>query len=130
MTDLSKIDPEGDANAGFDLVLRHPVDGNELDVVIRILGHDSTAFSETQLKQRRSYFNRAEPLSPEEAEKATYDEAMELLVACTVGWKGLAWEGKDLPFSKENAEMVYRARKWIKLQVENAVLTRANFKQG
>ncbi len=130
MIDLSKIDPEGDANAGFDLVLHHPVDNDPLDVSIRILGHDSTAFSDTQLKQRRRSFSKPAIVDPEEADKVSQDEAMELLLACTVGWKGLSWEGKPLPFSKENAEMVYRARKWIKLQVENAVLTRANFKRG
>jgi hypothetical protein len=129
-TDLSLIDPEGDANAGFTLTLLHPDTGEPLDARITVVGRDSTTFAKAETALRRRVIEAPMADAAQEDRDARLErEAIELLAACTTGWE-LSWEGQDLPFSIESAQMVYRARRWIRRQVDAAVMRRENFKRG
>ncbi len=130
--DLAELDTTKAANAGFDVSLYHPATNADLGITIRVLGKDSDEFrriSNAQNKRRldrmqRGGFRVSMP-SPEEMEQ----NAIELLASCTVGWTGVVLEKKPLPFSKENAKMLYTRVPWIREQVDAAIGDRANFTQ-
>jgi predicted TPR repeat methyltransferase len=60
---------------------------------------------------------------------AVDEEALELLAACTKGWRGIGEEA-EIAFSAKAAAALYRKYKWIYEQVDAAVHTRANFLPG
>jgi len=47
--------------------------------------------------------SRQPAITPEELEQNT----IEILAACTVGWSGVVVDGKEIPFNKDNAKMLY-----------------------
>lgn len=54
-------------------------------------------------------------------------DKLDILVACTRGWKGLMWQGKPFAFSKQNARTLYEKVPMFKEQVDSFVHDRANF---
>jgi hypothetical protein len=56
-------------------------------------------------------------------------EAVEILVTCTLGWKGVTRGGKDWPFSPENVRALYTDPKfrWLRNQVDRAIGDRKLF---
>jgi len=128
--DLSELDTTKISNEGFDVELYHPATNVGLGIVIRVLGRDSDEFrkvSNAQIKRRTERFNRGgfrQPaITPEELEQNT----IEILAACTVGWSGVVVDGKEIPFSKDNAKMLYTRFPWIREQIDAAIGDRANF---
>jgi len=129
--DLTTIDTVKGSNEGFDVKIFHPGTLVDLDIVISVLGKDSDEFqkiSRAQSKRRltkvsKGGFRTNTPVSVEEIEQ----DGIELLAACTTGWKGIVIEGKEIPFSKENAVDLYARFPWIKEQVDTAIGDRANF---
>jgi hypothetical protein len=117
------------------LELLHPVqgvpirdeDGNALRV--QLVGKDSKQYRDAQRKiterrlKSRSKANRFDADAMEQ-------EAIDVLVACTVGWEGFAEEGKDLEFKPANIRRVYDTHPWIKEQVDEFVDDRGNFMQS
>ena len=134
--DVTAIDPQGDADAGFELQLHHPDNVDQkLDIWVTVTGQDGTAFTTTQTAQRRRAIEEAvnpdgPVVDPETDDEKADRQYLELAVACTKGWRGMGWEGQALEFNPRNAAMIYQQRRWIRNQVENAVLRRANFKRG
>lgn len=57
------------------------------------------------------------------------DHVAAILAKCTVGWKGIVWEGKTLKFSQEEALKLYSnpGLKWLSDQVDRFVHHSANF---
>ena len=68
-------------------------------------------------------FRNTTPVPIEEIEQ----DGIDLLAACTTGWIGIIIEDKEIPFSTDNAVMVYERFPWIKEQVDTAIGDRANF---
>lgn len=99
------------ANEPVDVVFVHPVTKEKTDLVISIVGLDSTAAQACLDKQQAKRFNELSkdgelkdvPFNPTE----NRGQLIELLVACTIGWRNLIWNGEELPFTAENAAMVY-----------------------
>lgn len=127
MLDLSTLAPVED---GVPMEVRHP----ETDAVLRdeagqavtihLLGHDSAIYREAEqamldqrLRKRRSQTTAAQIEA----------ETLELLVACTVSWTGIVWQGAPLPCSPEHARKVYAALPWLRRQVASFVSETGNF---
>ena len=129
--DLAAIDTVKGSNEGFDVRIFHPGTNEDLDITISVLGKDSDAFqkvSRAQNKKRmakmqKGGFRNVSPVPIEEIEQ----DGIALLAACTTGWTGVIIEGKEIPFSTDNAVMVYERFPWIKEQVDTAIGDRANF---
>lgn len=119
------------ADEPFELQLVHPVTREPIDVTISIVGMDSAVYRKVAHAQRARRIknikpgSRNLPVSMDELEA----DAIEILAECTTGWKNLAFNGSELPFSKENAVMVYSSPKtgWVREQVDEAISDRANF---
>ncbi|MDD4390195.1 MAG: hypothetical protein PHW03_05265 [Eubacteriales bacterium] len=146
--DLASLDTVQGSNAGFEVSIYNPATNEDLGVFITVLGKDSDEFqkvSRAQQKKRMAKMSKGGfrsnnmTLSPEEIEA----EGISLLAAVSKKWRTAAVkegevitepekdtiliDGKELPFSIANAEMIYKRFPWIKEQVDTAVGDRANF---
>lgn len=56
-------------------------------------------------------------------------KSVELLASCTKGWRNIAWEGKELVFSRENALKLYSkpGLGWLVDQVDKFIHRPGNF---
>ena len=106
--DLSTIitSPTGDC------VIVDPYDNKETDIIITMYGPYSdeyeAAFKKDQAREESN--------------------PLELLIDLTSDWINLAVDGKELDFSRENAEIVYSMEgKIVKRQAERFVLNTKNF---
>ena len=123
--DLNSLDLSKDAEAGYELTLVHPVSGDDLDGVIRVRGDKSKAiqaFSRKRVNelQRRERMlkgkGKDENLSIEELEQMHIESG----IARVISWKNIKKDGEDLPFTKENAEAVFKEYPWILEQTLDA----------
>lgn len=129
--DLASLDLTAAADRGADMKLEHPVTGAPLmtdagePISIRLLGNDSREFraaigelAEKQAGKRRQSLDAAEAHS------------VELLARLTTDWNGIVFGGEELPFTRANAERIYRERPWIREQVDKFIGERGNFFKG
>lgn len=109
------------------------VDPNTEEVIdgmtITLLGQDSSVFKNLKRRKQNAMLSRmakgkkAAILDADTLEK----DAIEEIVALTVGWEGFELDGKKLPFNKENARMVYEGWDWLLQQAQEFVSNRSNF---
>jgi hypothetical protein len=128
--DLSQFDTAKAAEQGADLQLRHPTTDAPLpDAFISLVGADSDKFQAQRRKQTNRRLENAArrsgvvKLSDEEVQH----DQIELLVAATIGWRGLELDGEKLAFSADNARMLYTRLPWVREQVDQFIGDRANF---
>lgn len=122
MLDLSKNNPAEIAEAGFEFNIVLP-DGTETDAKIKVRGRNSPVvktharkvFKELQMKEQaaRRRGKEAEDLSLEEAEELAVRNA----VVRIISWSGIAEDGKEIAFSKEEAERILTKYTFIREQV-------------
>jgi hypothetical protein len=120
------------ASIPVDVVIKHPVTGADTDNVIQIIGLDSPAAQNCIDAQQSKRFKtmssvNGEVVMPDFDPQEARDQHIELLVACTTGWKNLKWKGEDLPFTPANARMVYEKVPVIRDQVSKATGSRKLF---
>ena len=108
----------------FELTLKHPVSGDELDAKIKVYGKDSSVF-QNAIKQRAKaqIARKSKDIDLESNEK----DSIELLADCTQGWSGIAEGSKEIVFSRDAAIALYTKYKWIREQIDIAIGDRANF---
>jgi hypothetical protein len=127
--DLAALDTAAGGEQGFELQLTNPGTDVALDITINVLGADSDPVVEVErelARKRGKAIEKARRLrvgSPEELEA----DAIELLVAATIGWKNVELDGTPLTFTKDNARLLYRRFRWIREQVDQAIQDRRNF---
>lgn len=126
--DLAALDTRKGAEQGFELQLAHPQSGALLAGRITLQGQDAAAWQDRQKELLQARVNR---LQRNKKSVASVDEleadAVELLVAVTTGWSGLAVDGAPYPFTAENARKLYTGYPWIREQAYEAVNDRGNF---
>lgn len=120
--DFGKFDLAAQSEAGYVYHVVDPLgvpmsqDGDP--VTITLCGSDSPA-----------YKNRQRELARENTDKSLDrdDAALEMLITCTLGWRGIIWNGEELAFAPENARMLYQRHEWLRENVAGVILDRANF---
>jgi hypothetical protein len=130
--DLSKLDTVAGANAGFGLDIMHPSTGENLGITITLLGKDSDEFQRVSRAQskRRIEKTRRGMRGPVVTQEEVDQDGIELLAACTTGWTGVVMSGKEVPFSRSEAEKLYREFPWMREQIDVAIGDRSNFIKG
>ena len=121
MFDFGTFDLAELSGAGADCLVFDPadnpvvVDGKQAS--IRMCGSDSAG-----------YKNRQRELARENADgKMDRDTlAIEMLVACTLSWKGILWGGKPLECTPENARKLYTKHEWLRESLAKFILGRSN----
>lgn len=100
-------------------------------IFITVASRDSDIYRGVQRKQgdnRLKSIGRrtgSSNITSEEIE----EEAMQLLIACTRGWRNMRLNGQELTFSTGNVRVVYDKVPTIKEQVDDAIHDRGNFKK-
>jgi hypothetical protein len=131
--DLAAFDTTAACDRGFELELVNPITKEPLGSFITVVGKDSTAFTEHTRRVSNATLRRqferqrkgkdGEPVTIEKIEA----EAIDLLVACTTGWRNISYNKEPLPFSEENARKLYTEQKWVRAQVDEAIGDLENF---
>ena len=123
--ELSNLNLGVAAESGYDLVLQHPITGDDLDGVVRVRGDKSKTvqvFSRKRVNelQKRERMQKGKgkdtDLSIEELEQMHIESG----IARVISWKNIKKDGEDLPFTKENAESVFKDYPWVLEQVLDA----------
>src|SRR5688572_28651809 len=104
MLDLAQFDTVKTSTAGAKMEVRNPKTGDVVpDVTITLAGRDSeqlTGFTRTQADRRIEQAGKGQRTIKSADIEA---DSLELLVACTLGWEGIALDGETLTYSADNA---------------------------
>lgn len=118
------------ADAGAKMIVTHPVTDEPLldddgeKMWIRLVGQDSKQFRQASARiANREIKKRKTSRTVEKSEQ----NAIELLVACTIDWHIQVDDDEPTKFSTEMAEIVYEEHNWLREQVDFFVGDRANF---
>ena len=137
---LDTIDTRGGADEGAEIEIIAP-DGTGTGFFLTLLGEDSKAYKAVQETNRKRVWAAAmrgtAMASPKvEDQIARSDEmALDLLVACTKGWRTsdggpVLLHGNILEFDEFNVRLLYtEGSPIIREQAERAIKDRANFMQ-
>lgn len=123
--DATSLAPASDTT---EVVIYDPRTRRDTDIVIVVYGRDSKKYKDAirqQVNRRTKHVGRriALSISAEEIEQ----EGLDLLVTCTAGWRGVLFDGKELPYSPDNARMLYERVPIIREQVDEAIADRNLF---
>lgn len=134
--DFAEIDTKTLSDTGVDMVVtkvgtREPLLAkNGKPVAITLLGPDSDVYREqsrVQVKKRLSRTTDVKSLSEIDLVEADQD-ALNLIVACTVGWKNVFnTEGKAVEFSKEAIRELYEKYPVVREQADAFIVDRMRF---
>lgn len=94
--------------------------GNPTDISITLYGVDSQQYREAMHKKLKG-------LTKNSGTKEIFDAEVQFLAELTKSWTGVRMEGKEIGFSAENAEMIYRKSSIVRSQVSAFVHRTANF---
>ena len=107
----------------------HLKDADGKPVTLKLLGPDSDKYRAMTRQQVRKRFSRA---AGADATKDTFAEdeadALNILVACTVGWSGVnTTKGEPIPCTPDTVRALYTNFPAIRDQADVFMATRANF---
>lgn len=116
------------AEEGVSVPLLDPVTGEATGAALKLRGRDAPTLKALELEQRRRRLEQLARDGVDRIEPQQRDEEeLEMLVAATVGWEGLALDGEAIPFSAEKARWLYTEFPCFFEQARVAVVKRANF---
>jgi hypothetical protein len=126
MIDFATLDITARAAEGSELMVRHPVTDEELGFSILLAGKDSRAFRRGQEIANKKYIGK-------KIGKLTQTDLLnrqaEILAHVTLGFPrgNPVLDGQELPFSRENAEKLYKRFPWLAEQADEHQTDRANY---
>lgn len=128
--ELSNYNLAQQADVGFTFEITHPATGEKLGGFVTVRGDESKTIQTYNRKklvefQKRQNQNKAKDLSYTPAEYE--DMNIEAAIVRVISWKNIKTNGDDLPFTKENADMLFREYPWIRDQVMEASRDLLNF---
>jgi hypothetical protein len=123
--DLNDLSGLSDAQeAGIDVSITHPKTGEPLGIVIKVVGPDS----KKQAKARTAVLNdRVEKKIRKITADRLTEEATSMVANSVLSWTGVEIDGAVVPFTVENAVMVFTRWPFIREQVQSVSDDRANF---
>lgn len=128
--DFAKRDVAAKAEEGAELEVLDPVTGETVGVFITLAGADSSVHRKATAMIAKRRMNgakgfRSKSFDPEKFEA----ESIEVLAACTLGWKGVVVDGAALPCGRDNAIKLYTRFPWLREQVDQFVSDRTEYLQ-
>lgn len=111
-----------ETNEYTDVVIVHPISKKPTGATIRVGGEYSREYRKA-LREFRDVKLSDPNVDGEES-------ALDMLVTCTVGWSGFTDNGKPHPFTPENVRALYKKHRWIREQVDSAILDKRLFIRG
>jgi hypothetical protein len=132
--DLAKHNYTEIAEVGYKFELKLPGTGEGTGVFITVRGDQSKTVKAFGRKKYSEFKLREQQAKRrgKEAEDMTLDEAEELSIESAVirviAWENITENGKEVPFTKENAERIFKEYSWIKDQVMEEAGQLLNFR--
>lgn len=128
--DSFDLDSFEDVSSG-EYVVKHPETNQPTAIVVTLAGPEhpnrkKIAFAaQRRLRKVLQQTGKLQLADPEEEE----GEEVDMLVACTLGWKGISVGGKALAYSAEAARSLYTdpKRRWLRDQIKAALNEREHF---
>ena len=144
VTDLGDVDTIAASNKGAEIELLHPATQEKLGIFWSGIGRDSDAFKDmmredidTTNRRNAQLRARGKQIPPKTFDEQE-DEAINLLVVCSTGWRTvvkddrgkiveaesgpfLIMRGEKLEFNVPNAKRVLREMPWIRRQIDEAI---------
>lgn len=133
MLDLKISNPADVAEAGYVVKIELP-DGTPTDAEVKVRGvaskivrdYSRKMFQEMQMKEKMAKRRQ------KEVDEPTIEELEEMAAKAAavrvISWKNIGEDGKEIPFSKENAEDVLKRFPFIREQVLSASDDLSNFR--
>ena len=126
--DITSFDTRTRANEGVEIELLSLKTGRGSGSFIKVIGTDSDKFIDLSTQRARAMSElMAQSPNGEIDRKDMVRFTVDLLVGCTLGWRGLESDGKPLEFSPANARMLYESFPAIRQQINEATAERKNF---
>ena len=120
MLDLKVQNLADTSEAGYEFELLFPGSGTKTGAFVKVRGAQSKVARNfarkkyTEIRQKEQVNKRKgrgdEEMSLDEAE----DMAIETAIVRVISWRGIAEDGKEIPFNKENADRILREHSWIR----------------
>lgn len=132
MFDIKLNSPVKAAEAGFEFEVSLP-DGSKTDFKITVRGdnspvvknHGRRTYQEMKVQEQQAKRRGKEwELDLDEAE----DMSAEAAAIRVIDWKGLAEDGKEVPFTKEKAVALFKEHTWLRDQVLETSQNPFNFR--
>jgi len=132
MFDLKLNNVSEQSEAGHEFELVYPITQEKTGAFIKVRGsqspkakaHARKKYAEYRLREQMAKRKgKEEIITLDEAE----DMAIESAIVRIISWRGIAEEGKEVPFTKENAERILREHVWIREAVQEAADQLLNF---
>ena len=120
--DLAITNIAAQSESGYEFELLHPATGEGTGGFIKVRGGSSKIVQNharkvvTEMQKREKVAkgkNKEVDYSLEELE----DMSVERAVVRIISWHGISENGKEVPFTKENAERILKEHSWIKEEV-------------
>ena len=118
--DLAKHNYTEIAEAGYEFELKLPGTGEGTGVFITVRGDQSKTvkafgrkkYSEFKLREQQAKRRGkdVDDMTLEEAEELSIESA----IVRVIGWKNITENGKEVSFTKENAERIFKEHPWIR----------------
>lgn len=132
MLDLKVKNLSETSEVGYEHELQYPGTNERTGAFVKVRGAESkiarayarkkyTEYRQKEVMAKRK--GRDEEMSLDDAE----DMAIETAITRIISWRGIAEDGVEIPFTKENAERVLREHSWIRTEVMNASEDLLNF---
>jgi len=125
MLDLSKIDVLDECV----VELLHPIKGTPVGASVTLLGPDHPVrrkISTARQTKIRNELKRTGKIQFGDPETDLQDEIAEL-ADCVIGWTGIAEEGNEVKYTKENAQRIFANVRWLREQVSAELNNKENF---
>lgn len=124
------LDAFEDISAG-EYTVKHPETNQPTPMVMTLAGPEhpnrkKIAFAaQRRLRKVLQQTGKLQLADPEEEEQ----DEVDMLVACTLGWRGLTVGGKTLDWSQDAARTIYSdpKRRWLRDQIKAALNEREHF---
>ena len=133
MSALRSFDTITASESGATLELHDPegnsfVDDDGNPITITVKGSDSKLYTQAQHDSVSKRINKRMGKGSMKLKSDEWEQdALDLLIKCTVGWSGIVLDSKALEFSEANVRLVYTQFPWIREQVDEFVQDRGNF---
>lgn len=133
MFDLATLDTTDAAEKGERMEVMHPTSGAPLmngstAIALILAGQDSDRYrvADRKISNKRLATSRNGQRITLTSEGIEADN-LQRLVACTISWQGVAWDGAEKECTPENVRAAYDRWPWMREQAEAFIGDRANF---
>jgi hypothetical protein len=117
---LFDLDLKSDAEAGFKMLVKHPVTNKDTDCTISVVGSDSKVYRKARADSIREAMKKGGDIDTDEA-------SAEIYAKCITGWIGMSGPDGEIKYSEEKALELLMRFSWLCDQLGIVIESRLNF---